>query len=173
MRANVEHNHVLAEHVIILSVETEPVPRIPDSERMTHDDLGYASDGIVHVAARFGYMERPNVPRALALLDPEETEGPIDLGQRVLLPVQARAVRGRLADDGAVAQAAVHRDVPHHRRRRRALRPAARPHGHRRLPASRCESLCPFAAQPRKTTHRIALYMYTASHAPATIRAMR
>ena len=30
-------------------------------------------------SARFGYMERPNVPRALALLDPEETEGPIDL----------------------------------------------------------------------------------------------
>ena len=79
MRANVEHNHVLAEHVIILSIETEPVPRVPDSERMTHDDLGYARDGIIHVAARFGYMERPDVPRALSLLDPEQTEGPIDL----------------------------------------------------------------------------------------------
>ncbi|HET6737174.1 potassium transporter Kup [Mycobacterium sp.] len=79
MRANVEHNHVLAEHVIILSVETETVPRVPDSERMTHDDLGYARDGIIHVKARFGYMERPNVPRALALLDPEQTEGPVDL----------------------------------------------------------------------------------------------
>lgn len=79
MRANVEHNHVLSEHVIIMSIETEPVPRLPDSERMTHDDLGYASDGIIHVAARFGYMERPKVPHALALLDPEETEGPIDL----------------------------------------------------------------------------------------------
>ena len=81
MRANVEHNHVLAEHAIVLSIETEPVPRIPDSERMSHDDLGFARDGIVHVVARFGYMERPNVPRALALLDPSETEGPIDLGQ--------------------------------------------------------------------------------------------
>lgn len=79
MRANVEHNHVLAEHVIIVSVETETVPRVPDSGRMTHDDLGYAEDGIVHVKARFGYMERPNVPRALALLDPEQTEGPVDL----------------------------------------------------------------------------------------------
>jgi KUP system potassium uptake protein len=79
MRANVEHNHVLAEQVIILSVETETVPRVPDSERMTHDDLGYGRDGIIHVKARFGYMEHPNVPRALALLDPEQTEGPIDL----------------------------------------------------------------------------------------------
>ncbi|WP_326548556.1 KUP/HAK/KT family potassium transporter [Mycolicibacterium sp. ND9-15] len=79
MRANVEHNRVLTEHVIILSIETDTVPRVPDAERMTHDDLGYARDGIVHVVARFGYMERPNVPRALALLDPEDTEGPIDL----------------------------------------------------------------------------------------------
>jgi KUP system potassium uptake protein len=79
MRANVEHNHVLAEHVIIMSIETVPVPRVLDSERMTHDDLGYAKDGIIHVEARFGYMERPNVPSALALLDPDETEGPIDL----------------------------------------------------------------------------------------------
>jgi KUP system potassium uptake protein len=79
MRANVEHNHVLAEHVIIMSIETEPVPRVPDSERMTHDDLGYAKDGIIHVEARFGYMERPHVPRALSLLDPDQTEGPIDL----------------------------------------------------------------------------------------------
>lgn len=79
MRAIVEHNHVLAEHVIVLSVVTENVPRLPDSERMTHDDLGYASDGIVHVAARFGYMERPIVPRALALLSSDDTEGPFDL----------------------------------------------------------------------------------------------
>ncbi len=79
MRAVVEHNHVLAEHVVILSVETETVPRIPDDERMTHDDLGYASDGIIHVEARFGYMEHPDVPRALALLESADTEGPIDL----------------------------------------------------------------------------------------------
>ena len=29
MRANVEHNHVLHEHVVIMSIETEPVPRVP------------------------------------------------------------------------------------------------------------------------------------------------
>jgi KUP system potassium uptake protein len=79
MRANVDHNHVLAKHVVIMSLETEPVPRIPDSERITVDDLGYARDGIVHVVARFGYMERPNVPRTLGLLDPSQTEGPIDV----------------------------------------------------------------------------------------------
>jgi KUP system potassium uptake protein len=79
MRANVEHNNVLAQHAVILTVETEPVPRIPNSERMSHDDLGFRRDGIVHVVARFGYMEQPNVPHALSLLDPSETEGQIDL----------------------------------------------------------------------------------------------
>ncbi|MGV0791962.1 potassium transporter Kup [Mycolicibacterium sp. XJ1819] len=79
MRANVEHNHVLAQHVIIMAVQTEPVPRIPDDERISHDSLGYTDDGIVGVTARFGYLETPDVPRALALLDPADTEGRIDL----------------------------------------------------------------------------------------------
>ncbi len=79
MRANVEHNRVLHEHVVIMSLETVPVPRIPDSERAQIDDLGYAKDGIFHVNARFGYMETPNVPRTLHLLDPADTEGQIDI----------------------------------------------------------------------------------------------
>lgn len=81
MRANVEHNHVLAEHVVIMSLTTEPVPRIPDAERITVDDLGASEDGIIHVVARFGYMERVNVPNTLRLLDPDQTEGPLDLDQ--------------------------------------------------------------------------------------------
>ena len=79
MRANVDHNKVLAQHVVIMSLNTEPVPRIPDSERIVIDDLGYSSDGIFHVIAKFGYMERPNVPRTLGLLDPSQTEGPLDV----------------------------------------------------------------------------------------------
>jgi KUP system potassium uptake protein len=77
MRANVEHNHVRHQHVIVMAIETVPVPRIPDSERMEVDALGYAEDGIVHVTARFGYMEPPHVCEALRLLDPEQTEGQI------------------------------------------------------------------------------------------------
>ena len=79
MRANVEHNHVRHEHVVIMSIETVPVPRVPDAERTEVDDLGYADDGIIHVTAHFGYMETPNVPAALRLLDPTQTEGPIDI----------------------------------------------------------------------------------------------
>jgi KUP system potassium uptake protein len=79
MRANVEHNHSRHEHVVILSIETEPVPRVPDDQRMEVDELGFHEDGIVHVTARFGYMEASNVPDALRLLDPDQTEGQIDV----------------------------------------------------------------------------------------------
>jgi KUP system potassium uptake protein len=65
MRANVEHNHILHENVVILSIETLPVPHVPDDDRVTVDDLGYTDDGIIHVSARFGYVQSPDVPEVL------------------------------------------------------------------------------------------------------------
>lgn len=79
LRANVEHNRVIHEHVVIMSIETMPVPRVADADRIVIDPLGYAGDGVIHVEAKFGYMETPNVPNALRLLDPKRTEGRIDL----------------------------------------------------------------------------------------------
>jgi KUP system potassium uptake protein len=81
MRANVEHSHVRHEHVVIMTIETEPVPRVPADERVEVDALGYAEDGIIHVTARFGYMEPSDVPAALRLLDPDETEGVINVDE--------------------------------------------------------------------------------------------
>ncbi len=65
MRANVEHNQILHEQVVILSIETRPVPSVAADERFAVDDLGYSDDGISHLTARFGYMEQPDVPAAL------------------------------------------------------------------------------------------------------------
>ena len=79
LRANVEHNHVLHEHVIIVSVETLPVPRLPEDRRITVDALGYRDDGIMHVTVHAGYMERPDVPAALRMLPATLTEGGVDL----------------------------------------------------------------------------------------------
>jgi KUP system potassium uptake protein len=79
MRANVEHNRVLHRHVVVMSIDTVPVPRLTDEERITIDELGYKRDGIIHVSACYGYMERPNIPAALRLLDPAHTEGHIDV----------------------------------------------------------------------------------------------
>ncbi|GAA2525845.1 potassium transporter Kup [Winogradskya humida] len=81
MRANVEHNHVRHENVVIMTLTTEPVPRVPDDERIVADDLGYGDDGIIHVIARFGYMETPDVPGVLRQLEPAITEGHLQLDQ--------------------------------------------------------------------------------------------
>jgi len=79
LRANVEHNHVLHEHVMIVTIDTLPIPRVADSERIEIDSLGPAHDGIIHVTARFGYMETPDVPRALRAPEPAKTEGLIEI----------------------------------------------------------------------------------------------
>ncbi|MEU8757878.1 KUP/HAK/KT family potassium transporter [Streptomyces sp. NPDC048659] len=81
LRANVRHNHVRHEHVVILSLETEPVPRVPPDQRSVVDDLGHTDDGIIHVTGRFGYMEAPDVPSVLAGLDPARTEGGLRLDE--------------------------------------------------------------------------------------------
>jgi KUP system potassium uptake protein len=79
MRANVEHNHILHEHVVILSIETMLVPHVPVSERLVIDDLGHDDDGILHVAARFGYVDEPNVPEVIQLIREAEIEKPLDV----------------------------------------------------------------------------------------------
>jgi KUP system potassium uptake protein len=77
LRANVEHNDVLHEHVVIVTIDTLPIPRVDDSERIEIDPLGHTHDGIIHVTVRFGYMETPDVRDALRLLEPTKTEGSI------------------------------------------------------------------------------------------------
>jgi len=76
LRANVEHNEILHETVLILSVETMPAPHVPAEERLKIDDLGYKRDRIIHVTARFGYMDQTDVPGLLPLIHAANTEGP-------------------------------------------------------------------------------------------------
>jgi KUP system potassium uptake protein len=81
MRANVEHNHILHDNVVILSIETEPVPTVEDEDRITIDDLGFDDDRIVHVTAQFGYVQTPDVTAVLRLAAEQSSEvASIDLG---------------------------------------------------------------------------------------------
>ena len=75
MRANVEHNEILHEHVLILSVETLPAPHVPAEERLRIDDLGYKGDRIIHVTACFGYMDQTDVPDLMRQIHPAEFDG--------------------------------------------------------------------------------------------------
>ena len=77
LRANVEHNEILHEHVLILAVETMPAPHVPEQERLQIDDLGYKDDRIIHVTARFGYMDQTNVPGLVPLIRSAAIESPL------------------------------------------------------------------------------------------------
>jgi KUP system potassium uptake protein len=59
---NLKHNKVLHERNVLLSVETLQVPRADDDERVSYAELG---PGFARLGLRFGYMEDPDVPRAL------------------------------------------------------------------------------------------------------------
>ena len=78
LRANVEHNKILHEHVIILAIETMPVPHVPDADRLAVQMLGYRHDRITHLTARFGYADQPDVPGLLPLIRKAGIECPLD-----------------------------------------------------------------------------------------------
>jgi KUP system potassium uptake protein len=59
---NLKHNQVLHEQIIILTVKTLPTPRAPEGERITIED--YLPD-VKRVTLKFGFMETPNVVKAL------------------------------------------------------------------------------------------------------------
>jgi KUP system potassium uptake protein len=82
LRANVQHNHVLHEHVIIVSIETERVPHVSPADRLVADHLGHPADGITALTARFGFQDRPNIPATLRLAAQQDLlEAAIDVDQ--------------------------------------------------------------------------------------------
>ena len=60
---NLRYNKVLHEHVITLMVTTQPVPHVTDDEQIIVRALGR---GVFDVVVRYGFMQDPNVPEALA-----------------------------------------------------------------------------------------------------------
>ncbi len=74
MRACVEHLHALNENVVILCLDTLAVPHIAPSDRLVIDELGYRDDNITDATARYGYMDRPDVPAVMLDLEKAETE---------------------------------------------------------------------------------------------------
>ena len=60
---NVKCNRVLHDHVLLVAVTTTEAPRMPGEDRVVVTPL---SEGLIRVELRFGFMEEPNVPEALA-----------------------------------------------------------------------------------------------------------
>ncbi len=61
---SLKHYKVLHEQNVILSVVTAQQPKVPDSERVKMETI---NDLFMRVTLTFGYMEHPNIPRALAI----------------------------------------------------------------------------------------------------------
>lgn len=60
---NLKHNKVLHQNNVILTVETDNLPRVDLSDRARVEKI---SERFTQVTLRFGFMESPNVPLALA-----------------------------------------------------------------------------------------------------------
>ena len=63
MNWHVKHNRALHQSLFVLTVVVEPVPWIKDSERLAVTQLG---PGFWRATARYGFMERPDIPALLA-----------------------------------------------------------------------------------------------------------
>jgi KUP system potassium uptake protein len=61
---NIKHNAVLHRQNLIVTVRGSTLPRLDDETRIQMDPLG---DGFYRIILWFGYMETPDVPKALAL----------------------------------------------------------------------------------------------------------
>ncbi|MGA3003329.1 MAG: potassium transporter Kup [Acetobacteraceae bacterium] len=87
---NLKHNKVLHEKVMFVTVQTTDSPEVPANERATVELL---APGIHRVMLRYGFMESPNIPRALEDLGPDAgfdaMQASYFLGREVLVPSMA------------------------------------------------------------------------------------
>ena len=63
---NLKHNQVLHRTVILLTARTQQTPRVEPSARVQVEPL---RNGFWRTTVNFGFMEEPNIPEAMALID--------------------------------------------------------------------------------------------------------
>jgi KUP system potassium uptake protein len=84
---NLKHNKVLHEKVMFVTVQTTDRPEEPADQRADVEEL---APGIHRVMLRYGFMESPNIPRALEDLGPgsgfDAMQASYFLGREVLVP---------------------------------------------------------------------------------------
>ncbi len=92
---NLKHNHVVHERVVLLKVNVEDIPRVADAGRIEVEKLG---KGFHQVIVHYGFMERPDVPRALELcrqfgLSFDLMQTTFFLGRETLIPARRSELR--------------------------------------------------------------------------------
>jgi KUP system potassium uptake protein len=61
---NMKHNKVLHERNVLMTVRTVDVPRVPEADRI---EIHHFDQNFHTVTIRYGFLEEPDIPRALAL----------------------------------------------------------------------------------------------------------
>ena len=59
---NIQHNQVLHQKVVLLTVRTQDIPYVAAAQRLEVEKLG---KGFYRVAVSYGFMDDPDIPRAL------------------------------------------------------------------------------------------------------------
>jgi KUP system potassium uptake protein len=67
-----KHNKVLHEKIILLSIETEKIPKVSANKRIKIKPLGY---GFYQITAYYGYMEKPDIPKILDECNKKKIKG--------------------------------------------------------------------------------------------------
>ena len=61
---NIEHNQVLHEQIVLMTVRTQDIPYVAEEQRVEVEAL---DAGFFRVIVSYGFLDQPDVPRALAL----------------------------------------------------------------------------------------------------------
>ena len=61
---NLKHNKILHEHVVILTILNEEIPRVPNNERLEVEEIAL---NFFRIIAHYGFMETPDVHHILQL----------------------------------------------------------------------------------------------------------
>jgi KUP system potassium uptake protein len=91
---SLKHYKVLHERTVFLSVTTQEVPHLDESERLEVTELGH---GFYRIVIRFGFMEDPDVPEVLTRvkvpgLDLSPGRTSYFLGRETLIPSKERGM---------------------------------------------------------------------------------
>jgi len=88
---NLNHNKVLHERVVLLTVRSEDIPHVPDAQRVEVQPLGHS---FYRLVVHYGFKDEPDLPRALELAKEKGLEfGLMEtsffLSRQTLVPTEA------------------------------------------------------------------------------------
>jgi KUP system potassium uptake protein len=101
---NLKHNKVLHDHNVILTIRTENTPRLSDEDRVS---IRQVTRLFAKVEITFGFMETPNIPKALAIRSQAGLE--VRHHVHIVLSFAARAQARHALRNAALARPSIYR----------------------------------------------------------------